>query len=30
MSGSGFIGETLFQCKICEEETEDKEQCFEQ
>lgn len=30
ITGSGFIGETVLHCKICEEDTEDKDDCFEQ
>lgn len=28
-SGNGFIGESIFRCKVSEEETEDKMDCFE-
>jgi hypothetical protein len=27
-SGNGFIGESIFRCKISEEETENKNKCF--
>lgn len=25
---NGFLGETVFTCRICEDETENKEHCF--
>ena len=28
-SGNGFIGESIFRCKVSEEEMEDKMDCFE-